>query len=261
MATVWGVSMVKDEADIVEHTIRHMLTQVDRVLVADNGSSDGTRDILVRLMDEVGDRRLVVTDDAEPGYYQSAKMSALAHEAGRRGADWVVPFDADECWRSPWGRVGDVLAGLPETESIALAALYDHVPTDRDDPTEPNPFRRIRWHRLDRAPLWKVAVRPTVRVTIEQGNHGAHYNVESTPNPVLEVRHFPYRSAEQMVRKAVNGKAAYDATDLPEDLGSHWRGYGAIVEGSGPEALHGVFYEFFHSTHPERDGLVEDPAA
>ena len=41
-----AVTMVRDEADIIETTVRHMLTQVDVVIVADNRSVDGTREIL-----------------------------------------------------------------------------------------------------------------------------------------------------------------------------------------------------------------------
>lgn len=42
--------MVKNEADIVEQTIRHLLDQgVDHILAADNGSSDGTYEILLEL--------------------------------------------------------------------------------------------------------------------------------------------------------------------------------------------------------------------
>jgi glycosyltransferase involved in cell wall biosynthesis len=86
--SVWGVSMVKDEADIVRWTVATIVEQVDHVLVADNGSTDGTR----QLVESVGAE---VVDDPEPAYYQSDKMSHLARVAASRGADWIVPFDAD----------------------------------------------------------------------------------------------------------------------------------------------------------------------
>jgi hypothetical protein len=80
--TVVGVSMVRDEADIIEATVRHMLANVDHVLVADNGSVDETRGILRALAAE-HPGRLVVVDDDEPAYMQSDKMTA--HGVVRRG--------------------------------------------------------------------------------------------------------------------------------------------------------------------------------
>lgn len=242
--TVWGVSMVKDEADVIEATVRHMLTQVDHVLIADNGSTDGTREILDSLDVEV-------VDDPEVGYFQSRKMSTLATKAADMGAEWVVPFDADEAWYSPFGRIADVLTERPE--SIATAQLYDHVPS-AEDPAEGDHLERIGWRRRDPAELPKVAVRPNVPVTIHQGNHGADYG--GTVDNVLVVRHFPTRSAEQMVRKARNGGAAYAATDLPKDVGAHWRQWNELTD----EQLGEVFRQYYWSADPRSDSsLIYDP--
>lgn len=248
MAVV-GISMVKDEGDVIEQTVGLMLGELDHVVIADNASTDGTRDILERLR-RCGEP-ITIVDDPEPGYFQSRKMTALAHRAARdHGADWVVPFDADERWYSPFGRIADVLR--ENSASIASAALYDHVATG-DDPAA-GPLDSMFWRRRDPAPLPKVACRPYAPVTIHQGNHGADYG--DRVDGLLVVRHFPYRSAEQMIRKARNGGAAYAATDLPEDQGKHWRDYNRLSD----EQLADVFREFFWARRPERDpSLIFDP--
>src|SRR5258706_10050034 len=95
--------LVKDESDVIADTVAHLLSQVDEVIVADNLSTDGTRDLLETMP-------VTVIDDREVGYYQSAKMTKLARLALSHGHEWVVPCDADEVWYSLFGRLADVLA-------------------------------------------------------------------------------------------------------------------------------------------------------
>jgi glycosyltransferase involved in cell wall biosynthesis len=51
--SVWGVSMVKGEADIVRWTVGNMVEQVEHVLVVDNCSTDGTRQLVESVGAEV----------------------------------------------------------------------------------------------------------------------------------------------------------------------------------------------------------------
>lgn len=256
---VFGIAMVRDEADIVTTTVTHMLNQVDHVIVADNLSTDGTRDLLASLACP----QLTIVDDDEPAYTQAEKMTRLAAAAADGGADWVVPFDADEVWCSPHGRLGTVLDRLDE-HAVAVAALYDHVATS-DDPPGADPVTAMRWRRRAPAALPKVACRTSPELHIEMGNHGCHYsNGRWRGREVrdqLVVRHFPYRSAEQMTRKAVRGAAALVAAGMPREVGQHWRDY-ADLEAAEPGAIARVFAAYFHSEQPWSDpSLVFDPAA
>lgn len=256
--TVAAVTMVKDELDILAPVIRHTATQVDFLIVADNASSDGTRELLDEL---ARDLPLTVVDDPEVAYYQSHKITALARLARGAGARWVLPIDADEIWVARDGRrIADVLSDQPEQVVITDAALYDHVATALDDHDEPDPVRRLVWRRPAAAPLPKVAVRALDGLTIHQGNHGASFTGIEHPARVggrLVVHHYPYRSVAQMARKARNGAAAYAATDLPDDIGGHWRGYGRILEQDGEQGIVGVFQRWFFREHPDQPLVVD----
>lgn len=92
---IFGLMMVRHEADIPRANVLHHLSLgVDRFLIVDNGSSDDTDQVL-REPSEDGRVRWT---RLEGPCRQSEITTELACEAFLRGADWVVPIDADEFW-------------------------------------------------------------------------------------------------------------------------------------------------------------------
>lgn len=254
--TVIGISLAKNNADIIGLTVGHMISQVDHVIVMDNTSTDGAREILSSLP-------ITVIDDPEPGYYQSRKMTALAKVARNMGAEWVVPFDSDEFWYSPFGTIKEVLDDLRPQWLVATADLYDHVTSTDDDSLELNPLKRIGWRRSYKGALPKVACRWREDLVIEQGNHSAGYHGGMTRQEgLLVVRHYPYRSTEQFIRKVRDGVKAYAAApDLPEESGAHWKDYGRLLESGGEATLIEVYNTWFHLNDPRAlTGVIYDPA-
>jgi hypothetical protein len=64
----------------------------------------------------------------------------------------------------------------------------------------------------------------------------------------LIVHHYPYRSLEQFIHKIRNGADAYAATNLPDNVGPHWRQWGEMSD----EQLEGIFREYYWRDHPDR---------
>ena len=98
--------IVRNEADIIEDNLRYHRAQgVDFFIVLDNGSTDGTVEILERY-EQAG----ILTLLHLPGTMLTiqrkgnTEIARLAHEMG---ADWVFHNDADEFWwpvrRQPQG--------------------------------------------------------------------------------------------------------------------------------------------------------------
>lgn len=206
-----GITMVRDEADIIGWTLGHLLAQVDHVIVADNLSVDDTRNIVASF------DRVTVIDDDDPAYTQAAKMTRLAHMAGDMGADWVVPFDADEAWTLPDldALGGDVITASP--------MVYVPQPTDSDNP---NPLVRFEWRLPNPEPQHKVLFRYHPDAVLHMGQHDVDHPGARVPGAT--VRHYQYRSLEQVRRKVTNGVGAYNASALPKLYGSHWRDLDAM---------------------------------
>lgn len=241
-----GVTMVRDEADIIGYTLFHLLAEgIDHLIVADNLSKDATRTILEELAEDGAP--ITIVDDLEPGYYQDRKMTALARQAADMGASWVLPFDADELFYSRTGTIADTLTACGA--DVVQATGWDHIAT-LTDPDSRNPFRRITHRRPYPQKLPKVAFRPHPTAKLHMGNHDVdHPGVKV--GGVLELRHFGYRSPEQFIRKVRNGKQAYDATDLHWNYGTHWRTRGGLPDA----AIEAEWVEMCN----EPD-LIEDPA-
>lgn len=252
--SVCAVMLVKDEADIIGYTIEHLAGQVDAIIVADNGSTDGTYEIANRQ----GVTRLLRDD--EIGYWQDRKTTALAQIARTDGHDWVLPCDADEFWYAPDGRsVSDFLDGTAPDVRVVTGSLFNHLPTALDDAEEEesNPFRRIEWRQRSHGALGKVCCRLTPDLQIHMGNHSASFDGRGLTVSGLAVRHFSWRTEEQYVRKIRNGEAAYAATDMPESTGGHWR----MFAGADDDAIRDHFRRWFHVDDPYADpSLILDPA-
>ncbi|HQU50310.1 MAG TPA: glycosyltransferase family 2 protein [Casimicrobiaceae bacterium] len=94
-----GVTVVRDEEDVVEASIRSNLRVLDVLVVLDHGSSDATGAILASLAAE-GLPIEIARDDALE-YRPPDVTTRLVREALARGADLCVPLEADEFLRVP----------------------------------------------------------------------------------------------------------------------------------------------------------------
>jgi glycosyltransferase involved in cell wall biosynthesis len=250
--SLWAVTMVRDELDVLPLTLLHLLNEgVDGMVIADNRSVDGTREWLHEFAQDAPIPVDLLHDD-EVAYYQSRKMSAYYRRASEAGADWVIPFDADEVWYDAEGAtLREVFARPWDMADCLEVKVFNHFPTSLDDADEGNPFRRITRRDPTMSIMAKTAVRGSLpSLVIEQGNHQAHAaKALRIVRPELEIGHFPWRSPEQFERKARNGAEAYaaatDTSEVPLSQGEHWRDYGRILNEHGPAALRGVYDKWF----------------
>lgn len=106
-AALWIVVPARDESPLLRLTLPALLGQLEgrsRVVLVDDGSSDGTPELARRLAAQAGaSERLIVVEAGEPPAGWGGKVHAMSRgveAATRRGAEWILFSDADIRCRS-----------------------------------------------------------------------------------------------------------------------------------------------------------------
>lgn len=256
--TTFGITRSKNEADAIEGSLRRMLRHVEHIIIGDN-SDDGTRETIEKLVAD--GLPITLVDDWALNWQQREVMTDYAGMAAWMGADWVCPFDIDEIWFAPAGRIADVLADLPPEVMVVDATNTTHCCTSADDPNELDPFARMGWRDRQKLPLSKVACRTRPDLRIGHGNHTATYDGPVTiEHNVIEIRHFPYRDPEQFIKRVQGAWPPLRDSGLPESHGTHMWVYGRCLDEHGPDGLRSWFRDGMFFENPEsNEDLVYDP--
>jgi hypothetical protein len=198
---------VKNELDIIEAFIRHHAGHIDKIIVLDDGSSDGTETVLQGLRRE--GLPLVLLREPSIGYDQSRSMTRLARMAiNQFGADWIVPLDADEFVEPPEGvSLGELLAFKGSQVLRVGWSNFVWRPGDTQK-AEINPVVRMV-ERLPARQVWTKVIVPAAAVAnkdfeIGIGSHdviigGGKLDTLATNDICL--CHYPIRSRDQFISK------------------------------------------------------------
>lgn len=214
--------MVRDEVDIIAAMVEHHLAQgADLIIATDNGSVDGTAEVLQRYAD-LG--VLELHHDPVFRKQQHAVVTGMARRAcTEHGADWVINADADEFWVPCDSRL--TLRSALEAIPLSLAAFTVPVTNLVGPPAmRGSGVDRLLWRdRRTTEQLQAVGIfaQPTddavhrgdPGIEVSQGNHFVSLRSTGQPDPALalEVLHLPWRSWLQFEQKVVNTGQSYEA--------------------------------------------------
>ena len=226
---VYGISMIRNEADLVRlNVLYHLSLGVDRMLIVDNGSTDGTDGLLKSLSDR--DSRVRWFRDDGP-FLPSRVMTGLARQAFGEGADWVLPVDADEFWHAPGGDFRRVLetsrAGVLQAEAINFIQWREqrvsepeallHMTRRAAAPVGPHGHAQDLVESGEIAFVEKVyptkcLARPSQEIYIETGHHRID-GVEGTTRRTDELvcLHAPIRSRDALAERIRSSARAAEA--------------------------------------------------
>jgi Glycosyl transferase family 2 len=196
----------RNEADILDAQLSfHLNAGVDFVVAIDNGSSDGTTEILEAY---ARDGHVAFTEDPNV-YEEAAWVTQMARRAATEfGADWVVNSDADEFWWPRGGSLKDVLTAVPKRYGSVRGMWRHFAPRpDGDDFFAERMTVRVcnpgAEDNTPYAPRYKTVHRADPDVEVLPGNHRAlGRGLEAIPGWYpIDVLHFPIRSLRHFTEK------------------------------------------------------------
>lgn len=228
--------LVKNEADIIkENIISHAQLGVDSFVIIDNGSTDGTDEIIESLSK---DYPIHIISRPVTDYRQSDWRTEMAFIAKKIfSADWVISNDADEFWipnndniKSELSRWGSVI--LANRYDMQLTQDYQGKPFFHNDYRTNHPIDYTKDSILTDTNYsvqlskihGKVLVNTHGLIRVKGGNHRAWHvwqklNQKKSSN--ITVYHYPIRSWELFVKNIENRKILLE--NGVSKMGDHYR--------------------------------------
>ena len=218
--------LVRNEVDVIEGNLRfHLDHGVDFIVVTDNGSSDGTTEILEEYV-----KKGVVHLIHEPSrvFHQTAWVNKMGQLACHQfNADLIFHADADELWQPGSGSLKtelcrkkrvDVLSVPVRNMMMANKNGHERFPHDIAyevcspiaKPVQ-KVMREVNWRSflLYRYPNKVIYKTRQGHVDVVQGNHDINTNncqrdFVKDYSWDIEILHFPVRGFEQFCKKIIN---------------------------------------------------------
>lgn len=222
------VTVVHNEADIIEVFVRYHARMFERLFIIDHRSKDGTSGILELLVKE--GLPLEVSKEKAPYHAQAEVITAKLKEIRRKYRPAiVVPLDADEFVVGDLRRAAYELTGPDRTLSLTW---WNYTPAE-GDPEDHNVLKRIR-HRSafinhnQHKPLIPGPVLDH-NVFVQEGCHEVYAADDQIvlfrPSNECHLAHFPIRSVSQFRRKALGwlAKVANPHNGGTNPDWSHWK--------------------------------------
>lgn len=229
---VVGFTLVRNEEDVIEASIRHNLRSLDAIAVVDHGSDDATPEILASLERE--GLPIEVRRDDSLELLQGPVTTEGLRRLFADGADLAIPIDADEFLRMPSReRFEQVVASADPAHHLAMTWLT-YLPSLDGGGDVVARLKHARRMASERHGVYKVIVRRSLLDTpsaeVLPGNHAVRPAPDArrlehdlVSGDVVALAHVPVRSVGQFTAKIAVGTLALKLAALPDKaVAFHW---------------------------------------
>jgi hypothetical protein len=268
--------LVRDEVDIIEKNIEFHLNQgVDFIIATDNGSIDGTREILQKY-EKKGKLHLI--DEPSQDYSQAIwvnRMGRIAHENYR--ADYIFHCDADEFW---YPKSSNLKNEISKNNTNLLKVELTNILLEDNTGLEKFP-KENKWavinpletknlekdSKKENLYLFRYPQKVFYKITnkyleVVQGNHDIlnKENLKEKKSDDIIIYHFPIRRKRHFFKKIENGGSAYENNKtLKKKMGWHWRRwYDAYKNGKLEEEYKKLIITREKAEELKEKGIIED---
>lgn len=218
-------TMMKDEEDIVEHFIRINSAWCSHFFIYDDGSSDGTVDIIDGLVNE--GFPITLLRGGGLTYQQNYISTYYVREiAALSGVDFICPIDSDEFIFESLGFIAE-LDSLGR-DKIGYLNWRSLVPCNGDTVYSSSAFSTgFESVVIEAAPSRKVVIpaRLGPSIYVDMGNHSAFQLMRQSKKYVFEIKisHAPVRTCSQVLVKSLIGSYKFRIKkNKTRGEGSHW---------------------------------------
>lgn len=179
-----GLSMVRNESDVIETFIRHNLTLLDELHIIDHNSSDNTREILTLLKQEGLTIHIYHYNELEfaPERILNHMMQHILNNDA--DIDYIFPLDADELIYCPSREILHYFLSLIPQERVGMYTWRGYLPNSTE--YDPDFICHFTDQRKEEKLTPKViiprAIAETCILTI-----GSHYMINSDGKEIKSV--------------------------------------------------------------------------
>ncbi|MEM6758520.1 MAG: glycosyltransferase family 2 protein [Pseudomonadota bacterium] len=258
---ILGVSVVRNEADIIETMVRQNLYYLDHIVMIDNGSIDGTPDIIRRLQSEGLSCELRI--DTRQNHQQHMILTEFIQRTTQEfSATRIVLIDGDEFID---GDKDAVVEELRTSSDVLNIPWKTYVPTPNDDTSERTILSRIGHRREIEDPQYSKASIPQSMcssIKVGRGSHSVRQNrkrVRGVPARNISFAHFPVRSPQQLVGKILLGSWKIRMRKHSRGEANHWMDLARELQQT-PDLSDARFFEIAsYYANQSKGTLVFDP--